>query len=515
MPVTDGSESTPIDALASKTAGMLFDALWAAQGQVAGFVRYANDFFIPQLIAASYVQGVEKKRFMENGGWGALQAYADLFRFNLDLYGRSLNATAEQAGNFASREVPEALDALLNTILQGQGEDLANYMKRKAVLMQTAAYGIPRSLDEIEPEYGFHFERGHHLKFDETDRFSLYRVTPTDTQVKLRPNAKPIIIIPPYVLGPNILSFLPGEQRSYAHSFANQGIPTYIRIMKEIHDHEAVQTMTAEDDTRDTRRFCEKVMVEHGRPVTLNGYCQGGFASVCNLASGELDGLVDALVTCVSPMDGTCSKGLKQFLDTLPTRFNDLVYGAKQLPNGNRVADGKLMGWVYKLKSIEQETPVNVYLRDLAMLSHQQGDSFKISKSVAALNYWLINERTDLPMKITELSFASYNVPVTADGELPVKLFGRKLNFKRLHAKGIPWLICYGESDDLVEKETALAPLEHVPAEVTGFPKGHVAIATSWSNPDSEFALHKRYAGSNARGPVKFQLDLTKETESG
>ena len=44
------------------------------------------------------------------------------------------------------------------------------------------------------------------------------------------------------------------------------------------------------------------------------GYCQGGFTAVVNLLSGELDHLVDALITCVAPMDGTRSQGLVEFL---------------------------------------------------------------------------------------------------------------------------------------------------------------------------------------------------------
>jgi len=134
----------------------------------------------------------------------------------------------------------------------------------------------------------------------------------------------------------------------------------------------------------------------------------------------------------------------------------------------------------------------------------------KISKTAAALNFWLKNERTDLPLSVTEMSFASYNIPVTDDGTLPVTIFGRKLNFKRIAEKKIPWLICYGENDDLVEKETALAPLDYVDAEVTAFPKGHVAIATSWSNPESACALHTRFGKNKCRGPVKFHLDLDK-----
>ena len=222
----------------------------------------------------------------------------------------------------------------------------------------------------------------------------------------------------------------------------------------------------------------------------------------------ELDDLVDALITCVSPMDGTRSPGLADFLKNLPQRFNDLLYGTKTLPNGNQVADGKLMGWVYKLKSIEDESPIAAFYRDLMMFGRQDGDHVKINKTAAAINYWLNNERNDLPLAITQMSFDSYNIPITEDGTLPVKLFGRKLNLKRLKQKKIPWLICYGENDDLVEKETALAPIDYIDAEVTAFPKGHVAIATSWSHPNSACALHTRFGDKNYRGPVRYQLDL-------
>jgi len=138
----------------------------------------------------------------------------------------------------------------------------------------------------------------------------------------------------------------------------------------------------------------------------------------------------------------------------------------------------------------------------------QGGKKIEISKTAAALNYWLNNERNDLPIDITRMSFASYNVPITDDGTLPIKLFGKKLNLKRLKEMGIPWLICYGEHDDLVEKETALAPLDYIEAEVTPFPKGHVAMATSWSDPGSACALHTRFGEGNWRGPVRFQMDL-------
>jgi hypothetical protein len=108
-----------------------------------------------------------------------------------------------------------------------------------------------------------------------------------------------------------------------------------------------------------------------------------------------------------------------------------------------------------------------------------------------------------------------------------VKLFGRKLNFKRLKEKGIKVLMCYAEKDSLVDQEAALAPLDFIEAEVAIFPKGHGALATSWSIP-TDCVVHngqgsqnllcsriptwecsyERCANNKCRGPVRFQLDL-------
>jgi hypothetical protein len=185
-------------------------------------------------------------------------------------------------------------------------------------------------------------------------------------------------------------------------------------------------------------------------------------------------------------------------------------YAVKTLPNGNQVVDGKVMSWVYKLKSMEKEAPILSFYRDLMMFQSPSGEEVKISKTAAALNHWLIYDRKDLPAGVIKMSFDSYTIPVEQDGTLPVRLFGKKLNFKRLKEKGIKFLICYAEKDDLVNKEAALVPLEYIDAEVCAFPKGHGGIATSWSDPDSEFALHTCFP-NNCRGPVRYQLDLEEE----
>lgn len=475
------------------------------QTAAATLVRYSNAFTIPFIIAFNYFSQVEQRRFLERSPAENLLAYLKLGTMNMELMGRAIKGDMQAINQFSAVELP-ALCADLN---QGKPEALAEFSQRMQRLSHLVAYVYPEAIEGIQSEFGFHFERQPaSSRIDETDRFLLYQVLPTDPKVTPRKDGKPILIIPPFVLGANILAFLPLEKRSYAHAFANQGFPTFVRIAKNIQTAEAVQRMSPEDDARDTRRFCERIKSRHGLPLTLNGYCQGGYTALCNLLSGELDGLVDAFITCVAPMDGTRGQALPSFLRQLPGTFNDLAYGTKTLPNGNKVADGALMGWVYKLKSIETEAPLLAMWRDMLLLSKHNGEPAAINKTAAALNCWLLRDRNDLSLDMTRVSFDAYNTPIRADGTLPVRLFGRPLNLKRIREKNIPWLICYGKQDDLVEPAAALAPTEHVPVEVAGFPKGHVAIATSWSHPDSPYALHLRYPDGNGRGPVRFQLDL-------
>ncbi len=198
-------------------------------------------------------------------------------------------------------------------------------------------------------------------------------------------------------------------------------------------------------------------------------------------------------------------------MHALPNNFHDLAYGTRTLANGNKIADGDLMGWIYKLKSIEDSGPIIAFFNDIMMLSGKDDRPVDIKKTIAALNFWLQRERSDLPLSVTETSFRSYTIPVTSDGTLPVTIFGKKLRFQRIQDKNIKWLLCYGESDDLVEKEVALVPLNFIDVEVTPFPKGHVAIATSWSHPQSSCALDSVFGEENYSGPVRFHLDLEKK----
>lgn len=494
--------------------GATGEQMKAAQAYWNGVLKYMGEFMTPYWIALNAFNTVEKEKLTRHLPWETLRDYMELLQFNLQVAEKGLTSSLEMMNEYHSGEIVRAFSAWLNTYFDREQADIEVYMARQAKLMEQVVYAYPEAIQDIKSEYGFHFDRPGYEKFAETDRFFLYQVLPQDSHTKVAKQGKPIIIIPPYVLGANILAFLPGEGKSYVHAFANHGIPTYIRIMKDIGTTPAVQTITGEDDALDTRLFCERVKAKHGRAVTLNGFCQGGFIAVCDLLSGELDGLVDALITCVAPMDGTRSKSLVEYMEHLPPRFRDLGYAVKTLPNGNQVVDGKVMSWVYKLKSMEKEAPIFSLYRDLMMFNRPDGQEVAISKTAAALNNWLIYDRNDLPVAITQMSFDSYTIPVDEEGTLPVTLFGRKLNFKRLQEKGIRFLICYGEKDDLVDKESALAPADFIDLEITAFPKGHGAIATSWSDCTTECALDTCF-GDDCRGPVRFQLDLDSEYQKG
>ena len=144
-------------------------------------------------------------------------------------------------------------------------------------------------------------------------------------------------------------------------------------------------------------------------------------------------------------------------MDGLPSRFKDIRYCCKMLPNGNTVIDGRILGWVFKLRKLETESPIAAFHRDISMIEPPPGPRKKISKTAAAINHWMTYDQQDIPLGITKMSFASYSIPIDAEGTLPVTLFGRKLNLKRLEEKKIPWLICIADSDDLVEREASLA----------------------------------------------------------
>jgi hypothetical protein len=353
----------------------------------------------------------------------------------------------------------------------------------------------PEAIQSIKGEFGFNYNYGRgYAKMAETDRFYLIQIMPSKSGVEVDNKKKPIFVVPPYVLGGDILTFLPGHNKSYVHAFANQGIPTYFRLIKPIAENPAVRNMKIEDDVSDNVKFLKVIKKKHQQEATVNGYCQGGLMTAVGFMTGKFKGLADKHITCVAPMDGTRSPGLSRFLSKLPERFRNLDYG-KVEKAGDFVADARLMTLVYKLSSIANDFPTTTMVNDYMMLKglFEKGErEIKFSPSALGINYWLNERRVDIPFFITQISFQSYTKPVKADGILPFTVFGKKISFKYFDEQNTPWLICIGETDELVEEAAALAPVgiaENV--EVSRFPGGHVKIATSWSDPKSAFPLDK------------------------
>jgi hypothetical protein len=507
---TDGNGHRFFDMLnmPSRLAVAAFDTFVASVLFANGMIRSYQDFLSPFLIAAHSLAKKEKETLPERSLEENIRDYLALLRFNLQIAEGGARSSLLQMNQYYRKESLRFIPALVKTLWGLPDEPLDAYTAEKVEVLRRLVVDYPDAISEIGKDFGFHFDDGGYSLVGETERMSLYRVHPTDPGVQTNPNIKPILVAHPYVLGSGILAFLPPDDKSYVHAFANQGIPTYVRIIKDIGVNAAVQVMTGEDDALDTAQFCRTLKEIHKKPVTLNGFCQGGFVCLLDVLSGELDGLVDALITCVAPMDGTRSRGLVEYLAHIAPRFRNLAYATKTMPSGNEVVDGTVMSWVYKLKSIEREAPVFTYYRDINLFETMLSQGIKgVGRTAAAINHWLLFDRNDLPVAITQMSFDSYTIPVTPSGELPVRLFGKRLNFRYLKEKGIKFQICYAAKDDLVDPASALAPKDFIDVELTEFPKGHAAIATSWSDPSTEFGLHKRYPGGR-RGPVRFQLDL-------
>ncbi len=432
-----------------------------------------------------------------------------LYRHKLELAEQAFRASMEKMTAFHTDQAFDGYKAYLNTLFGLEGENLVQFSEREATVMEGVAYDFPKAIEHIKHEFGFQFDSDGYDLVLETDCFKLYQVLPNKKGVKVNQDAKPVLLVPPYMLGVHILAFLPSEGKSFAHAFANQGTPTYVRVVKEIDTTPAVQTMSCEDDCEQTREMCAFLAEKHGRPVTLSGVCQGGYISLINILSGKLEGLVDALITVVTPVDGTEAKSLGGYIQSLPADLST-HYAYDTLANGNRVVNGEVMSLGFKLLAISKEAPLVTMYNMKALHKCTDGNP---GKTAAAINRWLRHERVHLPIAIAEMSAKTFKVPISEEGVLPVTLFGDALNLHDLKKLGVKWLIAYSKGDDLVEKDSAISPVKYVRddgvVEVTEFPGGHVGILTSFAGACSKCPLDGEFNGM--RGPVRFHLDLPKK----
>jgi hypothetical protein len=227
----------------------------ATLAYLTGIFKYGSEFSLPYWTALNAFFSLEKEKVLRHLPWETLSDYMELLMFNLQVAEKGLTGSLQAIRTYQSSRNRQWSEALADTVEQRNLKPLINLFGREAGLLESIVYLYPEAIRAIKSEYGFHLDSGGYEKAGETDRFTIYRVLPQH-DVKVKPLTKPVLIIPPYVLGANILAFLPGENKSYVHAYANQGIPTYIRIIKDIETTPAVQTTTGEEDILDTRNFC-------------------------------------------------------------------------------------------------------------------------------------------------------------------------------------------------------------------------------------------------------------------
>lgn len=401
-------------------------------------------------------------------------------------------------------QIEEGTQALMNSVYnyKGNGETLGGFTRREAEVMESVA-NFNEQIEKIKDEFGFHFNTPDYKLVHETDAFRMYQVLPLKKSVAVRDDVKPVLLLPPYIMGVNLLSFLPYENKSYTHAFANAGIPTYVRVVKDIMQTEAVQRATPEDDCLQTLELCQKLKEIHGKKVVLNGTCQSGYISLINILSGKFTDVCDTLITNVTPIDGTYNPAIS----SMPQMHSDFV--TIPLANGNKVANGYMLSLGMRFVAIDRETPL---VKVLNQASLHKATEMNPGKTPAALFYWLLNERVHLPIEIAKMSTSIFRHSIADDGTLPVQLFGKSLNIKDLAKLGVKWYQNYALKDDLVPPACATAGNKYLEGlgvlESVAYYGGHVQILTS---PHAKKApVNGEFvdaAGRKARGPVKFMLD--------
>jgi hypothetical protein len=462
------------------------------------FNREQTEFLDSYLIAAQIALQAAKDNPM------TLRDTMEIMQHKSSLMGKGMRATQEKMSDFTFDQLKELNEALFNTLLNNEGENLAGYVKREAQVMEAVA-NFPEQIEKVKDDFGFHFKTSAYRLAHDTGSFLMYQVLPIKEGVKVRDDLKPMLLIPPYMLGEHILSFLPYENKSYAHSFANEGIPTYVRVVKDIDENEIVQGMTPDDDCTQTRELCEVLMKKHGKKVTLNGTCQGGYIALMNTLSGTLTDVSDTIITNVAPIDGTHSDAISG----MPTMHHDFI--THTLPNGGKVANGYMLSLGMRFVAIDRETPL---IKVLDQASLQRATDMNPGKTVAALFRWLLKERVHLPLEIAKMSTCTFHQPISDDGVLPVTLYDKPLKVADLKDLGVKWYQNYALRDDLVTPDCATAANKFLEGtdviESVPFPGGHVAILTSPYNKRSPVNDYfKAKDGKEYRGPVKFQIEIS------
>lgn len=442
------------------------------------------------------------------------QLASDFFFDKVDKNGKRKKSVYSTLNEFYQLHFALVLKSIVEEISEETRNDdtkgITAYLE-KWFKVSSYMVNFSKMVKQLDKEFGFHFENKDMYKLvDETDRFWLYQVLPTK-KIKLNNSRKPVLMIHPYLLGANVLSLLPNENQSFVHAFANEGIPVYVRIVKDVESTVPLQVMKLEDDCNDTARFCRIVSKRHNLKVSLCGVCQGGQLATMSMLSGKLDKYVDTLLLVVTPIDGTKGNLLYNFMNQIPDSYKDINYSVKFLKNGNKVVDGYTASFGFKMKNFYRDMPPFEFFNNLRGLwGKVNGEELIPDKTELAVHYWLMYDRVSIPVSIAEASNTIFRKSIAEDGTYPLKLFGKKLNINHLNKKKINCHLTVAKKDDIIDGKSSLILKDYVKnTTVCVVEEGHIYPLVKATLPDDPYSLHKEFSGNV--GVIKYHLDMERK----
>ncbi|CAB5112375.1 hypothetical protein D3OALGB2SA_2481 [Olavius algarvensis associated proteobacterium Delta 3] len=154
-----------------KNASAMCQLINASQNYIVGLSKYTGDFLMPYLISTGYFTKVESGKLLTSTPLDSMLSYLKLQDFNIDLLNRAFFSGLRSINSYGQMEMGALIAALGSASSNENGEPWAAFARRQAYLMDLVANAYPKAIQAIEPEYGFHFEKGEHTLAGETDRF--------------------------------------------------------------------------------------------------------------------------------------------------------------------------------------------------------------------------------------------------------------------------------------------------------------------------------------------------------
>lgn len=393
-----------------------------------------------------------------------LRAYDMLSKIYVDTVGDSMKY-------FGKRN-----EEMTRALLSGDPNQVADLFEQFLQTLDVVLEHNPKIMEDVKEEMGFHVEReDEYARFMETPRAKIWQVLPLAGEVSVNNSRKPVLLVSPFILEDSIMALLPHEGISFAHQFANEGIPTYIIRYDNPAENPDTARMTGEDFTNDLEMTTRAIREKHGLPVTLATVCQGAYLSLLATCSGKLDEHVDGLIQMMPPNAQTEDTNLGMRMETIPESRRALLPEDPAYPTGAATL---------AMRTGKGSNP----WRD-AIQSLTQAERGSMSKSSAAIANWLDSHGRPMPRETVALVLAGALRPISPDGVLPQELFGKPLSLKHIEEAGIKLGIFAGGRDDVISPESAGGIIKYFSPDYKGGTFtveekfGHISYLTSATTP--------------------------------